>query len=154
MFVTMVVGCVSQQAFQSPVVSPMQPLSSLASPTVTPADTPLPTPTNELNAVEAALAFAKEALPTFSGTPKVILTRSITYKDYPKLGLGNFSSSTGSQPALQLVLLQGAFDTRNYGLGTKLPFVTAAYVIIVTTLITRASRMSPYLKKAQTFRNY
>ncbi len=133
MFVTMVVGSVSQQPFQSLVVSPMQSLSSLAAPTVTPAETPLPAPTKELNAVEAALAFTKQVLPT-SGTPKVILTRSITYKDYPMLGLGDFSPGNGSQPALELVLLQGAFDARTYGVGAKLPFASAAYVVIVYDL--------------------
>jgi hypothetical protein len=112
----------------------MQSPSSLATPTVATTEILWPTPTRELNAVEAALAFTKEALPVLNSTPKVILTRSITYKDYPMLGLGNFSPSTGSQPALQLVLLQGAFDTSKYGVGTKLPFATAAYVVIVYDL--------------------
>ena len=110
------------QTGEVPFVSPL---------TVT---SPLPTPTKELSAVEAALAFTQQALPALSGTPKVILTRSITYKDYSRLGLGNFSPSTGSQPALQLVLLQGVFDTSKYGMGTKLPFTTATYVVIVYDL--------------------
>ena len=94
----------------------------------------LVTPTKELSAVEAALAFTQQALPALNGTPKVILTRSITYNDYPNLGLGNFSPSSGSQPALELVLLQGAFDTSKYGMGAKLPFATATYVVIVYDL--------------------
>ena len=134
MFVIILAGCVSQPDFQSPVLSPMQPPSNLVIPAVTPAETPLATSARELSAVDAALAFTQQALPTLSGTPKVILTRSITYKDYPKLGLGNFSPSTGSQPALQVVLLQGAFDTSKYGMGTRLPFAAAAYVVIVYDL--------------------
>ncbi len=113
-FIIVLAGCASQPTFQSS--------SGLA------------TPTKELSAVEAALAFTKDALPSLTGIPKVILTRSITYKDYPKLGLGNFSSSTGDQPALQLVLLQGTFDTSKYGMGAKLPFATATYVVIVYDL--------------------
>jgi hypothetical protein len=46
-------GCVSQPAFRSPVVSPMQSPSSLATPTVATTEILWPTPTRELNAVEA-----------------------------------------------------------------------------------------------------
>lgn len=80
----------------------------------------------------------KEALPTRTGQPQVLLTRSIKFKDYPSLGLGNFNPGAGFENTpLVLIFLKGDFDTTNYHMPMpvatpgKLPFKSASYVALV-----------------------
>jgi hypothetical protein len=97
-----------------------------------PLQSPVPTPTHEVTPTEAALQFVGQVLPSKSGQPQILLTRSIRFKDYPELGLGRFTP--GSDPPLELVLLKGNFDTSNYGATQKVPFKQASYVVIVYDL--------------------
>lgn len=102
---------------------------------------PLPTPTRELTPTpqqvtptQAALEYQRQFLPSKSGQPQVLFTRSIRFKDYPDLGLGTFVPAPGSDPQLELVLLKGDFDTSNYGVTQKVSFERAAYVVVVYDL--------------------
>ena len=114
--------------FQSALASPLPtPLPSVTPTKVEPTPVPLAqTPT------EAALAFLKEVLPTRSGQPQVLLTRSIKFKDYPSLGLGNFNPGPGFEDTpLELIFLKGDFDTTRYAIPEDLPFRSASYVAVV-----------------------
>jgi WD40-like Beta Propeller Repeat len=71
MLIIALAGCVSQPAFQSPVVSPLQPPSSLATPTMMPTETPLPTPTSTVTPV-----------PSLTPTPSPSPTPTATYPPY------------------------------------------------------------------------
>ena len=95
---------------------------------------PLPTPTHEVTPVEAALEYARQFLPSKSGQPQVLFTRSIQFKDYPDLGLGKFVPAQGNDPQLTLVLLRGDFDTSNYGVTQKVPFKQASFAVVVYDL--------------------
>jgi hypothetical protein len=99
-----------------------------------PLQSPLPTPSHEVTPTEAALEYVRQFLPSKSGQPQILLTRSIRFKDYPELGLGKFTPAAGSDPPLELVLLKGNFDTSNYGVTQKVPFKQASYVVIVYDL--------------------
>jgi len=69
--VIILAGCVSQPAFQSPVVSPLRPPSNLATPTVMPTETPLPTPTSSVT-----------PLPSLTPTPFPSPMPTATYPPY------------------------------------------------------------------------
>ena len=78
MFVMALAGCVSQPVFQSPAVSPLQPPSSLATPTVMPTETPLPTPTHtvriaQLNTYAISVTHANRDLSPYADTPFTLL---------------------------------------------------------------------------------
>jgi hypothetical protein len=98
----------------------------------------LPTPSHEVTPTEAALEYVRQFLPSKSGRPQILLTRSIRFKDYPELGLGRFTPAAGSDPQLELVLFKGDFDTSNYGFTQKVPFKQASYVVIVYDLEQKA----------------
>jgi len=109
----------SQAALQSPLPAPTRGL----------------TPTlRQVTPIEAALEYQRQFLPSKSGQPQVLLTRSVRFKDYPELGLGTFVPAPGSDPQLELVLLKGSFDTSNYGVTQRVPFKQAAYVVVVYDL--------------------
>ncbi len=59
---------------------------------------------------QAAIAFAFEERRVISGTPQVLLARSVTLQEVGNLGLGQSSFGSSEQPPLMLVILKGDFN--------------------------------------------
>lgn len=87
--------------------------------------------------VNSALAYTEKNLPSRGISPTVVLTRTITLKEFPDYGFGQVHFG-GEEPPMFLVLLQGDFDTSNFGIGNKVSFNRASYVAYVFDLDTNS----------------
>ena len=117
----------------TPVASPMPAPSPFLSPLATPPSSPTPGSGPEKSVPELMLEYTQQRFPSKSGSPQVILTRSITFSEYPEFGLGHFNPG-GQEPPLELVLVKGDFDTSNYGVGQKVGFSSVNYIVYVYDL--------------------
>lgn len=119
---------------------------------------PLPTPVSEQQfdalqtAVNAAQLFLSEN--SREDEPRIILHRKVELREFPELGFGEVT--LGSEPPMELIVLEGDFDASKLGLGTTLNLDRARYLVlvfdlnsrsaIVTRLSASAEEMAPLLK--------
>jgi hypothetical protein len=69
---------------------------------------------------QAAIDHTLAQFSIMSGSPQVLLTRSITVKDLPSLGLPKINFAA-LEPPLMLVILKGDFDISNLPGGGNIP---------------------------------
>jgi hypothetical protein len=62
---------------------------------------------------QAALATVRSEFVIRSGTPRVLLVRSVTQSDLPALGLGRVDFASVEKPPLMLVIIKGDFGSCN-----------------------------------------
>ncbi len=119
---------------------------------------PLPTLVSEqqFDALQTAMSAAHLYLSEDSQNdePHVILQRKVQLKEFPELGFGEVT--LGSEPPMELIVLEGDFDANKLGLGTTLQLDRARYLVLVfdlnsrSAIVTRLSaseeEMAPLLK--------
>lgn len=119
---------------------------------------PLPTPGTEqqFDALQTAMNAAHLYLSENSQNdePHVILHRKIELKEFSELGFGEVT--LGSEPSMELIVLEGNFDANKLGIGAALQFDGARYLVLVfdldsrSAIVTRLSaseeEMAPLLK--------
>lgn len=81
---------------------------------------------------QAAKNYTVSNFKVVSGTPTVLLTRSVTKEDLPKLGLSTIAFG-GEDPPLMLVALKGDFDVQNMPGGGSTPW-RVGYIVYVFDL--------------------
>lgn len=142
-------------------------VSQVPSPLLTPAEvkviwdkiqSPLPTPVSgqQFDALQTAVNAAHLYLSGNSreNEPRIILRRKIELREFPELGFGEVT--LGSEPPMELIVLEGDFDAGKLGLGTTLNLDRARYLVLVfdlnsrSAIVTRLSaseeEMAPLLK--------
>lgn len=110
---------------------------TVISPTHSPLESPLPTPVErkEIDVVKLAIDYSNANLPDSDGQPEVVLVRPLSASEFPELGLGTVGFG-GSEPPMKLVLLQGDFKSKGFGVGNKVSFERASCILIVLDLNT------------------
>lgn len=142
-------------------------ISQAPSPLVTPTEakvvwdnvkSPLPTPVSEQQfddlqiAMNVAQLFLSENNQKYE--PRIILHRKVELREFPELGFGEVT--LGSEPPMELIVLEGDFDASKLGLGATLNLDRARYLVLVfdlnsrSAIVTRLSaseeEMAPLLK--------
>lgn len=140
-------------------------ISQAPSPLLTPTEakvvwdnvkSPLPTPVSEqqFDALQIAMNVAQLFLSENNQKyePRIILHRKVELREFPKLGLGEIA--LGSEPPMELIVLEGNFDANKLGLGA-LQLDEARYLVLVfdlnshSAIVTRLSasdeEMAPLL---------
>lgn len=125
-------------------------VSQTASPPLTPTaaeviwdevQSPLPTPVFEQQfdalqtAVNAAQLFLSENSQEVE--PRIILHRKVELREFPELGFGEVT--LGSEPPMELIVLEGDFDANKLGFGTTLNLDRARYLVLVFDLNSRSA---------------
>lgn len=107
----------------------------LTSPLATPdVSEPSPVP---FDPSQRALEATQSLFPSLSGMPQVVYSANITSADFERLGLSQ-RSFNGGEPPMAYVLVQGDFDSSNFGIGMKSSVQRARFVAFVFDLRTWA----------------
>lgn len=80
---------------------------------------------------QEALSYVHNDFDIRSGTPKIVLSRSVTEDDLPGLGLGRVSFGASVHPPLALVILKGDFGQGHFlgtGVSATDQFIYVAYI--------------------------
>ena len=82
---------------------------------------------------KAAVAYTHARFRVVSGEPQILLTRSVTARELPTLGLSTINFA-GAEPPLTLVVLKGDFDVKALGRTLTLPEWRVNYIAYVFDL--------------------
>ncbi len=91
---------------------------------------------------KAALEYTQSNY-TVLATPKILLTRSITKQEFPKLGLSEVGFG-GKEPPLALVVMEGKFEVQFPGMAKPEPAKYLFYVFDLNVGVPTLTKASEY----------